>query len=107
VIKSPLVREGRDRPDCAAWGLLEKTKPQSDSQEVVLYYVGALVERKVRMSEAVLKLVDVAKDVADRYSRKVSPMYDEETMKKVTEEWTTLFDQAYKALKATLAVVED
>ena len=58
------------------------------------------------MSEVVLKLIDVAKHVADRYSS-VGPARDSLPARKdATKEWTTLFAQAYEALKDTLEVVE-
>jgi len=53
------------------------------------------------MSEQELKFVDIAKGVADRYSRRESPMQDMKSMQLCTKEWTTVFDQAYKAIKAT------
>lgn len=48
------------------------------------------------------KLIDVAKSVADRYTASKPASYEIEPMKQATEKWTTLFDQAYKAIAKTV-----
>lgn len=76
----------------------------------MLYYVRALVERRARVAllhEELVKLIDVAKDVADKYSAGRPTSYGEEDVQKATDQWTMVFDRAYKAIKATLAEEEE
>jgi hypothetical protein len=56
-------------------------------------------------AEELVRLIDVAKAVADEYSQPRSTVDNIASYRKKTDEWTEIFDRAYKAIKAT--VVEE
>lgn len=54
------------------------------------------------LQEELVKLIDVAKDVADRYSESAYTDDNIADRRKKTEAWAEIFDRVYKAIKATV-----
>lgn len=83
---------------------------RSQIRDFVLYYVGALVERRSRMvipEEVGVKLIDVAQHIADL---SMGPARHEPDniagYRKDADNWTELFDRSYKAILKTVVAEE-